>query len=143
METKITKSAGGVVLNAKGEVLLVSQNGDSWSLPKGHVDPGEDALTAAKRETHEESGITDLTLVRELGTYERYRIAKGGVGDDTSELKRITMFLFKTNEEYLMPIDPHNPEARWVALTEVESLLTHPKDKTFFAEVLKLSLIHI
>lgn len=137
METKITKSAGGVVLNAKGEVLLVSQNGDSWSLPKGHVDPGEDALTAAKRETHEESGITDLTLVRELGTYERYRIAKGGVGDDTSELKRITMFLFKTNEEYLMPIDPHNPEARWVALTEVESLLTHPKDKTFFAEVLK------
>ena len=35
------------MLNAKGEVLVVSQHGVSWSLPKGHIDPGEDAKTKA------------------------------------------------------------------------------------------------
>jgi 8-oxo-dGTP pyrophosphatase MutT (NUDIX family) len=50
-----TKSAGGVVLNTTGEVLVVSQHGTSWSLPKGHIEDDEDAMTAARRETEEES----------------------------------------------------------------------------------------
>src|SRR5256885_8335085 len=66
-----TRTAGGVVVNAAGEILVVSQRGTSWSLPKGHIDPGEDALEAAKREIWEESGVSELELVRELGTYER------------------------------------------------------------------------
>ena len=71
---KKTHSAGGVVTNQEGKVLVVSQHGTSWSLPKGHIDPGETALAAARREIYEESGIRDLEFVRELGTYERYRI---------------------------------------------------------------------
>ena len=49
MNHKITKSAGGVVLNINKDVLIVNQNYDSWSLPKGHIDPGETAFEAAKR----------------------------------------------------------------------------------------------
>lgn len=129
-------AAGGVVLNAKGEVLVVSQRGDSWSLPKGHVDPGEEMLEAARREIKEESGISDLVLVKELGTYERYKIGKGGTGEDTSELKRITIYLFATTEETLKPEDPHNPEAKWVKKEEAAALLTHPKDREFFKSVM-------
>ena len=70
---KITRSAGGLVLNAKGEVLVVNQNGDSWSLPKGHLDAGENELQAARREICEESGIGELELIKKLGTYERSR----------------------------------------------------------------------
>jgi ADP-ribose pyrophosphatase YjhB (NUDIX family) len=125
-----TRSAGGVVLNKEGKVLVVSQHGTSWSLPKGHLDPGEDAITAAKREIYEESGIKQLELIRELGTYQRHRISKEG-NDDPAELKTITMFLFTTNQDTLKPIDPENPEARWVAKAEVAVLLTHPKDKEF------------
>ena len=40
----------GIVLNINKQVLVVNQNHDSWSLPKGHVDPGETAFEAAKRE---------------------------------------------------------------------------------------------
>lgn len=57
-------SAGGVVMNPLHEIAVVSQRGDSWSLPKGHLDPGEDALQAAKREIREETGLTDIVLVR-------------------------------------------------------------------------------
>ena len=129
-----TRSAGGVVTNAEGEVLVVSQRGTSWSLPKGHIDAGEDALAAARREIYEESGITDLELVRELGTYERHKIGVNG-GEDGSELKSITMFLFCTRETALRPVDPDNPEARWVEKSKVAGLLTHDKDKEFFRGV--------
>lgn len=125
-------SAGGVVINPEGKVLVVSQRGNSWSLPKGHIDPGEDALEAAKREIYEESGISKLELVRELGTYQRHRIGLNGRGESRTELKVITMFLFRTTETALKPIDPKNPEAVWVEKGKVARLLTHKKDKEFF-----------
>ena len=132
---KRTRSAGGVVLNKKGQVLVVNQNGTSWSLPKGHIDPGEVALTAAKREIGEESGIRKLKFIKTLGSYERYRIGVDGRQDDVSELKAIEMFLFRTDEERLKPLDPDNPEARWVPAGEVSELLTHSKDKAFFIKI--------
>ena len=137
---KRTQSAGGVVLNQKGLVLVVNQHGSSWSLPKGHMDPGESALAAAKREIYEESGVQQLRFIKELGNYERCRIGLKGK-EDTSELKSIEMFLFQTDQEGLKPIDPHNPEARWVPANEVSMLLTHPKDRAFFLKIMpELSL---
>ncbi len=132
---KRTFTAGGVVLNANGEVLVVNQRGNSWSLPKGHIDPGEDDLTAAKREIAEESGITELEYIKPLGTYERHRIGLHG-GDDTSELKQMRFFLFRTKQTKLAPTDPNNPEARWVAREKVSEMLTHPKDREFFTALI-------
>lgn len=126
-----TISAGGIVVNSRGQVLVVNQKNASWSLPKGHIEEGEDALVAARREIYEEAGIRDLTLVRELGSYQRSIIGKDGV-EDKSELKTIFMFLFTTTESALSPIDEDNPEARWMDREDVVGLLTHPKDKEFF-----------
>lgn len=133
---KITQSAGGVVLNSLGKVLLVSQNGRSWSLPKGHIEEGETTLDAAKREIYEESGVSELQFVKDLGVYQRYKIALDG-GDDYSEQKTIFIFLFKTTQEKLNPIDTENPEARWFDKNEVADVLTHYKDKEFFLSILE------
>ena len=130
------RSAGGVVIGPTRKVLVVNQHNDSWSLPKGHVDPGETPRQAAVREIREESGVKELEFIKELGTYERYRIGKGGVGEDLTDLKRITVFLFTTKQAELAPEDPVNPEARWVDSDVVAGLLTHPKDQAFFAQVL-------
>ena len=48
----MTKSAGGVVINSKGEILVVNQEKISWSLPKGHIENNESALKAAKKEIY-------------------------------------------------------------------------------------------
>ena len=133
--TKNTFSAGGVVVNAQKEILVVNQKGVSWSLPKGHLEEDEDELTAAKREIHEKSGVIDLSLIRKLGQYSRYKIGRDGE-EDAQEYKTITFFLFHTKETQLNPIDPDNPEARWIAPQEVADLLTHPKDKAFFTDIL-------
>lgn len=132
---KQTQSAGGIVVNSEGRILIVSQHGTSWSLPKGHIEAGEDTLTAALREIHEESGITELEYVRDLGSYQRYRLSRDG-GEENSEIKVIHMFLFKTNQQNLCPVDPDNPEARWVDKSEVAGLLTHPKDREFFLQAI-------
>jgi ADP-ribose pyrophosphatase YjhB (NUDIX family) len=130
-----TESAGGVVVNAEGRVLLVSQHGTSWSLPKGHLEGGETPLEAALREIREETGVVRLELVRPLGSYSRHRLGADG-GEDRSELKTIHLFLFRTDETELAPQDPDNPEARWVEREAVAGLLTHAKDREFFASIL-------
>lgn len=55
-----THAAGGIVhrtVDDRTEVLVVHRpRYDDWSLPKGHVDPGETVLQAALREVEEETG---------------------------------------------------------------------------------------
>lgn len=132
---KLIQSAGGVVISLDGKILIVSQGGTSWSLPKGQLEANENTLEAAKREIHEESGISDLELIKELGSYTRYGIALDG-GDDKRFVKTIHMFLFRTNQTQLKPIDPENPEALWLDKSEIADKLTHRKDKDFFIKSL-------
>ena len=127
-----TKSAGGIVVSPLGKILVVEQRGNSWSLPKGHLENGETDLEAAKREIYEESGVSILKLVKKLGSYKRFKIRKDGKGEDKSEEKTITMFLFTTSQMDLKPMDVNNTQALWVDEDEVVSRLTHPKDHEFF-----------
>jgi ADP-ribose pyrophosphatase YjhB (NUDIX family) len=133
--TIISRVAGGVVIGKNGQVVLVNQNNDSWSLPKGHIEKEEDAIEAAMREIAEESGITQLEFIKDMGSYERYKLGQGGNGEDTAELKKIQLFLFTTKQVILKPTDPSNPEARWVDIDDVGQLLSHPKDREFFEKI--------
>ncbi len=91
-------------------------------------------MAAAKREIYEESGVKELKLVKKLGSYHRFRLGLDDK-DDKSEMKTITLFLFRTSQKELKPIDRKHPEAVWVPKEEVSKLLTHPKDKVFFESV--------
>jgi 8-oxo-dGTP pyrophosphatase MutT (NUDIX family) len=129
-------TAGGIVLGPDGRMVLVHQGSNVWSFPKGGIEEGEDVLAAARREIHEETGLSGLTVLKKLGSYKRYRIAKGGVGEDTSipESTR-TIFLFNTTQTILTPQDGEVLEARWCSVAEALGMLTHPKDKAFLSSV--------
>ena len=60
-EFKEVNAAGGLVVNRRGDYLLIKRN-DKWDLPKGHQDPGEDIEVTALREVEEETGVSDLEL---------------------------------------------------------------------------------
>lgn len=125
-------SAGGVVVR-DGLIALTNQNSRSWSLPKGHIDPGETPIEAAKREITEETGIEDLSLVKDLGVYQRKRLGK--YNEDLAETKHIHMFLFTTSQTALKPTDPQNPKAGWFTVSEVPKVLSHRKDREFFLSI--------
>jgi ADP-ribose pyrophosphatase YjhB (NUDIX family) len=129
MEVKKSKSAGGIIVNEYNEIIVVSQKGTSWSLPKGHLEENETELDGALREIYEETGVINLELVKLLGSYERYSMR------DELELKTITLFLFRALKQELNPIDKDNPEAIWIHKDKVRELLTHPKDKEFFLKI--------
>ena len=50
------EAAGGVVVNDRGEWLMIRRNG-RWDLPKGHLEAGESFAACAEREIAEETGI--------------------------------------------------------------------------------------
>ena len=61
-EKKQLQLSAGLAIIQKGAIILAHPKGQKWygsySIPKGHVEEGEDILTAAIRETQEEIGYT-------------------------------------------------------------------------------------
>lgn len=52
-------TADSVIINpASQKILLIKRSSGEWALPGGFIDPGEDSLAAAIRETREETGVT-------------------------------------------------------------------------------------
>jgi len=133
-------SAGGIVVNGEGEVVLVSQKKKgqevmSWSFPKGGIIKGESELEAAIREIREESGVDRLEFISDLGKIERDKAFLDGI-KEFFQIKVIQMYLFKTDQKKLRPIDSDNPMAQWMEIDKVANRLTHQKDKEFFLSVI-------
>ena len=71
---KVIEAGGGIVLNDRGEFLVIYRNG-TWDLPKGKLEKGEDFQTAALREVEEETGLHGLQMIETLtSTYHTYHL---------------------------------------------------------------------
>jgi ADP-ribose pyrophosphatase YjhB (NUDIX family) len=79
MRTETAVSAGGVILDEEGRVVLTARRtfgGDlQWGLPKGLVEPGEAVPDAARREAIEETGL-EVEIVSALPTIDYWYIDK-------------------------------------------------------------------
>ena len=115
-------SAGIVVVRRDGEhwKLLILRAYRNWDFPKGLIEPGETPLAAARRETREETGLSELEF-------------RWGHGSTETEMygdhKIATYFLAETAQAGIeLPVNPelghpeHN-EYRWVTMDEARALL--------------------
>ena len=92
--------SAGLVIIYDNKILLGHPKGQSWygsySIPKGHIEKGEDHLTAAIRETQEELGIkigSDQIDANEKG-YINYK-------DENGEIyKRVYYFVVEPLESF-------------------------------------------
>jgi len=72
-------TAGGIiwrrnVANNELELLLISDVKNRWTIPKGHVEPGEEPKQTAEREIREETGLQEMKVMSWLGKVNfRYR----------------------------------------------------------------------
>jgi 8-oxo-dGTP pyrophosphatase MutT (NUDIX family) len=117
-----SRAAGAVVFRRsdRGIRLLVLRAYKNWDFPKGMVEPGEDALAAARREVEEETGLADLDYpfgdeFRETAPYSVNKVAR--------------YYLAETDaEKIVLPVSPElgrpeHHEYRWVSFDEAEDLL--------------------
>lgn len=129
------RSAGGIVLGDGGTVVLVQSRASGfWTFPKGHVDEGETDEEAARREIEEESGLTDLELLDDLGEYERPHIMPDG-SDDPDEIKVIHMYLFAAPPHATLMASHEMQDARWVPFRELAEHIAYLKDRVWFSTV--------
>lgn len=69
MEDKFRENVAIIVCNSAGLVLLCARAdnaGMAWQFPQGGIDDGESVLEAAYRELREETGITEVELIKEM-----------------------------------------------------------------------------
>ena len=116
------RAAGAVVFRRsdRGIRLLLLRAYRNWDFPKGMVEPGEEALAAARREVEEETGLADLDYpfgeeFKETLPYSGNKVAR--------------YYLAETDaEKIVLPVSPElgrpeHHEYRWVSFDEAEDLL--------------------
>jgi len=117
---KQAQSAGGVVFRRVGadvEILLLKHEGGKWMLPKGTIEAGETPEAVALREVREETGLSNVRVVGDLGQ-ERYSFFWRT--EDTFYNKTVRYFLleFQGGEEAAPQREEGFVEADWVALDD-------------------------
>mgnify|MGYP002780131762 CR=1 FL=1 len=118
---KVTKAAGGLVYNKKGEVLFIHRNG-KWDLPKGGIEKGEKRKAAAVREVEEETGVGKLRIIRKLPkTYHIFR--------RHNEYRLKITHWFEAVTEYSGPLQAQVEEGidkvAWLAPEQVQEALSN------------------
>ncbi len=96
-EFTAVEAAGGVVVNACGEWLLIHRNG-RWDLPKGHLESGETLAECAAREIREETGVAAVVVRPLCSTLHAYFFPKTA----RWELKRTHWFELQTSTSDLL-----------------------------------------
>ncbi len=116
-----------MVDHARGAAALIGRRDRRgrilWSLPKGHLEPGETAEQAAMREVEEETGIIGR-VVAPLGTIDYWFVA-----EDRRVHKTVHHFLLRALGGELSDLDVEVTEVAWVRLAELESRLAYADER--------------
>jgi 8-oxo-dGTP pyrophosphatase MutT (NUDIX family) len=132
-------SAGGLVVDdrdGEAKAALIGRfdrrGRMRWSLPKGHLEPGETVEEAAVREVAEETGIRGR-VIAPLGS-----IDFSFVAEDRRVHKTVHHFLLRAIGGELSPDDPEVASVAWVPLGELATRLSYVDERRLLDAVPQL-----
>lgn len=118
----------GVLRNSSGKLLLLRVNpvklrskGDYWDLPGGRVQKNQPVIDTLKREIAEETGLTEITDIKELGmVLSNLRIPLGGA-DSVGLI--LGVYECKARDVDAIVLSDEHTEYRWFTPKEAGELL--------------------
>lgn len=130
-QTKLLKSfkkkipkvvaGGGKVFNDKGDILFIYRN-DKWDLPKGKTEGKESIEETAIREVAEETGVTNLKIIKPLPI--TYHIFKRN-----GKAKLKITYWYEMSTSFTGQLHPQLnegiTEVRWLKKNEVKEALNN------------------
>ena len=129
----LRSGVGIVVLNKDNKVFVakrIDNPKDSWQMPQGGVDKGENFIAAAYRELEEETSIKNVELIKELDGFITYNLPDYLLGIiwkgkyRGQEQKWFLMrYLGKNNEINIKTKKPEFLEWKWVDLELITDLV--------------------
>lgn len=141
METRDETSAGGLVVSGMPEAVAADGSVDMsaiyvaligrldrrgrllWSMPKGHVENGEDQWETAQREVWEETGIVGEPF-NELGVIDYWFVSDG-----IRIHKTVHHNLLRYVDGVLNDEDPEVTEVAWVPMSELIERLAYADER--------------
>jgi len=100
-------------------LLLRHRDGGHWAFPKGRLEPQEDEIEAALRETFEETGISQLLPVAGFRETTSYTVRRNG----QEKAKTVAYFLAEARECDVV-LSAEHTDYQWLDLTEAAARLT-------------------
>jgi len=128
----IEKSAGAVIFrkeNKKIYYLLLHYQWGHWDFPKGHIEKGEDALEAARREVFEETGLKDITFIKGFQEVNKYFFKFKG----KTIFKSVVFYLAETQTKEVK-ISFEHIGFKWLPFKEALNQLTFKNAKEIFKQ---------
>lgn len=118
-------AAGGIVLRGN-KILFIFRN-EKWDLPKGKIDAGEVATTAALREVEEECGISGHEIVKQLPS--TFHIFQSPFHSTLGKLILKETFWFEMDYQGTKIGTPEKKEGitkiNWVEKSELDEVLSN------------------
>lgn len=132
-----------VVLNKKRDkVIMIHHNiFNSWSLPGGHADGESNLIKVAVKEAEEETGIRDITLIRDeiiaLDSLTVFSHERRGEYVP-AHLHLSVVYLFEGDEEQKLTVkEDENSGVRWIPIDKMVEASTEPHMQKIYRKIIK------
>ncbi len=117
-------------------LLVYSERNKEWGFAKGHIEQNETETQTAKREIEEETGIKNITFIKNFRETDCYKI-KGTLPSTKNRIinKKVVYYLCYTNEDFAVNYtDDEIGECKWVNYTNALPLLKYDKQKEILSK---------
>lgn len=123
---KKEKACGCIVIK-NDEILIIKQHQGFYGFPKGHMEKGETEVVTAIREVKEETNI-------DVEIDEKYRFEMSYIINNHT-IKTVVYFLAKAINDNIVIQKEELLEAKWVKISDVESILTYDNLKVLWKDI--------
>ena len=144
----LRNGVGIILLNKENKIFVgkrIDNPTNSWQMPQGGIDQNESIIDAAKRELKEETGITNVEIVKELQYWLTYELPNNLLGKIWKGRYRgqkqkwfIMKFLGEIEEINIKTQHPEFLEWKWINIQNITDKVVNFKIHVY--EKIKIEL---